>query len=94
MPSDVEDKPSVASHDDKVPVELPPTSSKFKFSAKSRKNDGDVALALFNNADEMSEPIDPKVERKLIRKVDFLILPLIAVNYAFVSHRQTRAGLG
>ena len=81
--SDLEDKPNTASHNDKLPVELPPTTSKFKFSAKSHKNDGDVALALFNNADELSDPVTPEDERKLIRKVDFLILPLIAVNYAF-----------
>ena len=83
MPVDVEGKPSISSHDDKIPLELPPTAGRFRLSAKSRKNDGDVALALFQDVDETREPIDPKEERKLIRKVDFLILPLIAVNYAF-----------
>ncbi len=83
MGPDVEDKLGVASHNDKVPLELPPTAGRFRLSAKSRKNDGDVALALFQDVDETREPIDPKEEHKLIRKVDFLILPLIAVNYAF-----------
>jgi hypothetical protein len=62
-------------------LQLPPTTSKFKFSTKSQ--DGDVALALFNDPDELNEPITPEEEARLVRKVDWLILPLIAVNYAF-----------
>ena len=63
-------------------LHLPPTTSKSKFSAKSK--DGDVALALFNDSDELlNEPITPEEEARLVRKVDWLILPLIAVNYAF-----------
>ncbi|KAK7901053.1 hypothetical protein LTR67_003339 [Exophiala xenobiotica] len=64
-------------------MSLPPTTHKFQFSSKYKKNDGDVALQLFSNADELHEPIDPEEEKKLIRKVDLVILPLIAVNYAF-----------
>lgn len=79
--SDVEEKTRVEPND--IQVELPPTTTKWKFSNKSHVNDGDVALKLFNAAEDMNEPIDPEEERKLIRKVDFLILPLIAVNYAF-----------
>ena len=60
-------------------LQFPPTSSKWLGSSK----DGDVALALFNDVDELNEPLDPQAVKKLIRKVDFLILPLIAVNYAF-----------
>lgn len=77
MPDSSDDK-EVHVHDE---VKLPPTTSKWKFSSKSA--DGDVALKLFSNPDEMNEPIDPEEERRLIRKVDFMILPLIAVNYAF-----------
>jgi hypothetical protein len=64
-------------------LDLPPTGHKFQFSSKSQKQDGDVALKLFTNADDLHNPIEPAEERKLIRKVDMLILPLIAVNYAF-----------
>jgi hypothetical protein len=64
-------------------LNLPPTTHKFQFSSKSKKQDGDVALALFANADDLHIPVDPAEEKKLIRKVDFRILPLIAVNYAF-----------
>ena len=60
---------------------LPPTSKRFKFSGKS--NDGDVALALFNNPDELDEPIDPEEERKLLWKIDLMILPFLGVCYAF-----------
>lgn len=77
MPDNMDDK-AVQMHDE---VSLPPTTSKWKLSAKSA--DGDVALKLFQNPDEMNEPIDPVDEKKLISKVDWLILPLIAGNYAF-----------
>lgn len=62
---------------------LPPTTRKFLFSSKTKEQDGDVALQLFANADDLHIPIEPAEEKKLIRKVDLLILPLIAVNYAF-----------
>jgi sugar phosphate permease len=63
-------------------LQLPPTTKKFSFSSKGNK-DGDVALALFSDPDEMMEPVSQEEEKKLVRKIDFLILPLIAVNYAF-----------
>lgn len=62
-------------------VILPPTISKWKLS--SRKADGDVALALFSDPDELHEPIDPAEEAKLVRQIDFRILILIGVCYAF-----------
>lgn len=54
---------------------------KFKFSSKTKEQDGDVALALFANAQELV--IDPGEEENLVRKIDWVILPLILVNYAF-----------
>jgi hypothetical protein len=36
----------------------------------SRKGDGDTALALFENSDQVREPIDPEVERRLVRRID------------------------
>ena len=41
-----------------------------------------MALKLFENHD-INAPVDPDEEKKLVRKIDFYILPLIAVNYAF-----------
>lgn len=49
----------------------------------SRGGDGDTALALFNNPDELHEAIDPGQERALQRKIDFMILPYLAVCYVF-----------
>lgn len=83
MADNVEDKGISTAHDETNSLDLPPTGHKFKFSAKAKRQDGDVALALFANADELNEVIDPHEEKKLIRKIDFVILPLIAVNYAF-----------
>jgi Major Facilitator Superfamily len=70
-------KTSIA-HDEKI---LPPTTHGWKLSSKSA--DGDTALALFKTLDELHEPIDPEEERKLVWKIDFMILPYLAVCYAF-----------
>ncbi|EXJ88140.1 hypothetical protein A1O1_05068 [Capronia coronata CBS 617.96] len=82
MTNEIEDK-GVSTHAEINSLNLPPTTHKFKFSAKSKSQDGDVALRLFADVDDLHEPIDPGEEKKLIRKIDLLILPLIAVNYAF-----------
>ncbi|KAJ5494944.1 MFS allantoate transporter [Penicillium diatomitis] len=45
--------------------------------------DGDTAMALFNDPDELHEEVDPEEARKLLRKIDLMILPYLAVCYAF-----------
>ncbi|KAK4962226.1 hypothetical protein LTR66_012762, partial [Elasticomyces elasticus] len=49
----------------------------------SKAGDGDVAMALFDSPTEIREPIDPEDERRLVRKIDLMILPYLAVCYAF-----------
>ena len=44
---------------------------------------GDTALALFKDAKELHEPVDPIEEKRLIRKVDWMILPCLSVCYIF-----------
>ena len=62
--------------------EAPPQaqSSKWKLS---KAGDGDTAMTLFTNPEDMQEEFDPKEERKLLWKIDFMILPYLAVCYAF-----------
>ena len=43
--------------------------------------DGDVAQRLF--VSQAHEPIDPAEEARVVRKIDFMILPYLAVCYAF-----------
>ena len=50
---------------------------------KTSKGGGDAALALFNNPDELHEPYTKEEESRLIRKIDLMILPYLAVCYAF-----------
>ncbi|KAI9926330.1 hypothetical protein AWENTII_007117 [Aspergillus wentii] len=45
-------------------------------------HNGDTALALFAQ-DGLQGPIDPEEERKLVWKIDWMILPFLAVCYAF-----------
>ena len=45
--------------------------------------DGDTALALFDNAEQLNEIVDPAEERRLVRKIDMLILPCLIVCYTF-----------
>ncbi|KAJ6002155.1 hypothetical protein N7499_001980 [Penicillium canescens] len=54
--------------------------SKFK---TAKNADGDTAMALFDDPDELHEEVDPAEARKLLWKIDFMILPYLAVCYAF-----------
>lgn len=45
--------------------------------------DGDTAMALFNDPTDLHENADPAEMRKLIWKIDFMILPYLSVCYAF-----------
>jgi hypothetical protein len=54
--------------------------SKWKLAQSA---DGDTAMTLFSDPDELHEPIDPEEERKLLWRIDFMILPYLAVCYAF-----------
>ncbi|KAI1424669.1 putative MFS allantoate transporter [Xylaria sp. FL1777] len=45
--------------------------------------DVDVAMALFDSPEQIHEPLDPVEEQKLMRKIDFMIIPYLAVCYAF-----------
>ena len=45
--------------------------------------EGDTAMALFHDSDELHEPIDPAEARRLLWKIDFMVLPYLAVCYAF-----------
>ncbi|RAL12753.1 putative MFS allantoate transporter [Aspergillus homomorphus CBS 101889] len=48
-----------------------------------RQPDGDTAMALFNDPDALHEDIDPVEAKKLLWKIDLMILPYLAVCYAF-----------
>ena len=52
----------------------------------STANDVDVAANLFRSPTDLYQSyaqIDPAVERRLVRKIDLMILPYLAVCYAF-----------
>ncbi|KAL9092354.1 MAG: hypothetical protein Q9159_000862 [Coniocarpon cinnabarinum] len=72
-----QDRKAVPSH-----IENQPPHSHHAFQT-SRTGGGDAALTLFNNPDELHEPYDEKEEARLVRKIDFMILPYLAVCYAF-----------
>lgn len=73
--------PSTKSVDIKPPVthneRLPPQKAGWQVS---RAGDGDTAMAIFSTPDEVHEPIDPDEARRLERKIDFMILPYLAVS--------------
>ena len=48
-------------------------SRRFKLN---KAGEGDVALALFSRPEDVDEPIDPVEEKKVVRKIDFMILPV------------------
>lgn len=52
-------------------------------AAAAKPADGDTAMALFSDPTALQEDVDPVEVRKLIWKIDFMILPYLAVCYAF-----------
>ena len=58
----------------------PPPSNEFKVS---RAGGGDTALELFGKPEDVNEPYDAVEENRLVRKIDWMILPYLAVCYAF-----------
>jgi hypothetical protein len=88
VPPDVGSKANVA----ELPTISHAESNQVHSRFKSAKNaDGDTAMALFDDPDELHEEVDPVEARKLLWKIDFMILPYLAVCYAFfyidkVSH--------
>lgn len=46
-------------------------------------HNGDTALALFDNFDDLEGVIDPVENKRLVRKIDLMILPFLSVCYAF-----------
>ncbi|KAG4437112.1 hypothetical protein IFR05_007410 [Cadophora sp. M221] len=80
--SDIEanDKPSAVHSETLSPSA---TSTQPKWHLSSKASDGDTALALFANPDDLDETISPKEERALQWRIDLMILPYLAVCYAF-----------
>lgn len=78
--------PKASSKEDSVNV--PTLAHSESNQAESRwksvkATDGDTAMALFDDPDELHEDIDPVEARKVLWKIDFMILPYLAVCYAF-----------
>ena len=46
-----------------------------------KPHDGDVALDLFANGEELADVIDPVEEKKLVRKIDWMVIPFICITY-------------
>lgn len=69
-----------ASHREFV-AETQSTQHGFKVS---RAGGGDTAMALFDNPEDIHEPYDTAEEKRLVRKIDWMILPYLAVCYAFL----------
>lgn len=69
-------------------VDVPTVTHSESNQARSRwksvkATDGDTAMALFDDPDELHEDIDPIEARKVLWKIDFMVLPYLAVCYAF-----------
>lgn len=69
--------------------ELPPDVAAIAMAAgaKGHTKSADVAMKLFENHDFNME-VDPAEEKRIIKKIDWFIIPLIAVNYIFFYVRS------
>lgn len=79
--SKIEAQP-VASHHESGDKIVAPSTAPAPVSKWTTK-DADAALTLFSDAEELHEEVDPVEEKKLLRRIDFMILPYLAVCYAF-----------
>lgn len=61
----------------------PQSSTPAWRSLQNKQPDGDTALALFQDTEQLHKAIDPVEEGKLIRKIDMVILPCLAICYTF-----------
>lgn len=78
---DIEDSKDVrvAEHDEEIPAEI---ASALKVGAKGGTKSADVAMKLFANHD-FNMKVDPEEEKQIVRKHDWIIIPMITVNYIF-----------
>lgn len=74
-----QDKPEM----EQLETSLSPSSNPLPMWKSLKANDGDTALALFDNVEQLHEVVDPVAEKKLVRKIDLAILPCLAVCYTF-----------
>lgn len=62
------------------------STSHFEDSQRTipeKTHNGDTALALFAHGEGQNEPIDPAENKRLVRKIDWMILPFLSICYAF-----------
>ncbi|KAI5366193.1 Putative major facilitator superfamily, MFS transporter superfamily [Septoria linicola] len=75
------------SKDDVIHHETASTIEPRKWAA-SKTGGGDVAQALFDSPDQVHEPVDSIEEKKLVRKIDFMIIPFyvdkVTLSYAAI----------
>lgn len=69
----------VTEHNEDVSPEI---ASALKAGAKGGTKSADVAMRLFENHDFNME-IDRTEQKQIVRKIDWIIIPMIAVNYVF-----------
>lgn len=60
---------------------LSPSSTHPAWKSLNQR-DGDTALALFDNIEQLNEIVDPIEEKALVR-IDWLILPCLIICYTF-----------
>lgn len=66
---------SLAEHDEEAKMKIA-----LAAGAKGHGKSADVAMKLFENHD-IDVVVDPADQQKVVRKVDWFIIPMIAVNY-------------
>lgn len=50
---------------------------------------GDTALAIFAQSGEQHGDIDPAETKRLVRKIDYMVLPFLSICYAFYYVRMS-----
>jgi hypothetical protein len=73
------------SHDKPSTIQAKVVSTSSKGGIAEAKNsptaDGDIGLKIFDDYQTLAAAIDPKAERRLVRKIDTYIIPFICMTY-------------
>jgi len=66
----------------------------FEKTVTAGTNNDDVALKVFTDVHALADEIDPHAEKKLVRKIDFYVIPFICITYLITYIDKATLGYG
>lgn len=77
----VADSKYIGTHTEDGPPAERTNSEHLEKSVTVATADDDVALRIFTDVHALADEIDPHAEKRLVRKIDFYVIPFICITY-------------